>query len=242
MADGTNERTDFSIGGNELYALSALESAESHLAASAKASGKGDECRTPFAASFSAFLDWGEKASLIRPIEDFDFFQRNPDGHGDEHQAWFDEFSGRWYKSTYPNRFGLAWGRNGSATAGEYLTRLVLQNRYFADDIQLLSLVRCDEKLRVLTTQPHVPGEAALAAEIQGWFYAQGYKRLEIDNCVAWYRDLDNLLVADAHEGNVICTPDGTLFAIDLNLIKPRGETLETLLSLLPFTHPSISK
>jgi len=129
-----------------------------------------------------------------------------------------------------------------ASDGGWYLTRLVLQNRYFADDIQLLSLVRCDEKLRVLTTQPHVPGEAALAIEIQGWFYAQGYKRLEIDNCVAWYRELDNLLVADAHEGNVIRTENGTLFAIDLNLIKPCGQMLEMVLSLLPVSGMLVSK
>jgi hypothetical protein len=238
MGDGRNERTNCPHGGNEPDAFSALESAESHLAASAKTGRASDGSRPSFSASFSAFLTWGEGASLIRPIEDFDFFQRKPDGRGDEHQAWFDEFSNRWYKSTYPNRFGLAWGRKGSATPGEYLTRLVLQNRYFADDIQLISLVRCDQRLRVLTSQPHVPGEAALAEEIQQWFYGLGYMRLEIGDCVAWYLEPDNLLVADAHEGNVIRAPDGVLFAIDLNLIKPSGEMLETVLSLLPISRP----
>jgi len=94
----------------------------------------------------------------------------------------------------------------------------------------------------VLTTQPHIPGEAARAEEIQQWFRGLGYKRMEIGNCVAWYLEVENLLVADAHEGNVIRAANGTLFAIDLNLIKPRGKMLESVISLLPVSRPVIPK
>ena len=233
MRDEQRDRCNSNQGDNGENALSTLESAESYVAASAAAGAASDGRRTPFSNSFATFLTWGEEADLIRPIEDFPFFLRPPDGYGDEHEAWFDEASSRWYKSTYPNQFGLAWGRNGSATAGEYLTRLVLQNQYFGDAIRLIALVRCNQKLRVLTSQPHVPGEAALSGEIQQWFRTLGYNRLEIDDSVAWYRKPENLLVADAHEGNVIRTPAGMLFAIDLNLMKPCGEMLEVVLSML---------
>lgn len=122
------------------------------------------------------------------------------------------------------------------------MTRLLLQNIYFADDIVLIALVRCGKRLRVLTTQPHVAGEAASADEIIEWFYAQGYVKLEIDGCIAWYLEAENLLVADAHEGNVIRTEDGALFAIDLNLMKPAGEMLQTVFSYLPTSKPSKPK
>jgi len=62
---------------------------------------------------------------------------------------------------------------------------------------------------------------------------------MEIADCVAWYRETENLLIADAHEGNVIRTPDGVLFAIDPNLIQPCGEMLETVISLLLILSPT---
>jgi len=85
----------------------------------------------------------------------------------------------------------------------------------------------------VLTSQPHIAGKAALSGEIQQWFRTLGFNRLEYGDSVVWYRKPENLLVADAHEGNVIRTPTGELFAIDLNLIKPCGDMLDAVLSML---------
>ena len=140
---------------------------------------------------------------------------------------WFDESIARWYKATYANRFGLAWGREGSATAAEYLTRLRLQNQYFGDDIRLVSLVNSEGRLRIVTSQPHVVGEAASLAEIQTWFEELCFSRLEVGGRIAWYHRLENLLIADAHEGNVIKSTLGPLVPIDLNIIRPSGELLD---------------
>ena len=166
----------------------ALESAESHVARSADASDPRDGSGKEFSVAFEAFVAWGEAHDLIRPQDDFAFFLRPTDGHGDEHEAWFDEESTRWFKATYHNRFGLAWGRDGTATVGEYLTRLVLQNIYFGDDIQLVALVNSENKLRVLTSQPHIAGEPARYDEIQRWFYKLGFCRLETAGRIAWYQ------------------------------------------------------
>jgi hypothetical protein len=233
MSDERLETTNFPEGGNEPDAFSALKSAESYLATSAAAGRQGNAGRSAFSASFAALLDWGETTGLIRPEGEFSFLQRKPTAFGDEHQAWFDEGSNRWYKATYPNKFGLAWGRRGTATAGEYLTRLVLQNQYFGDDIHLAGLANCDEKLRVITSQPHIVGEHASYGEIQIWFSTLGFSRLESGDCIAWYRNDDNLLVSDAHEGNVIRSITGALFAIDLNLMKPNQEMRKLVISLL---------
>lgn len=178
-------------------------------------------------------LEWGEAESLIRSESDYPFFSRPPDGFGDEHQAWYDEDSARWFKATYANRFGLAWGRDGTATAREYLTRLLLQNLYFGDDIQLVAVVESEQKLRVLTSQPHIAGEPAPYEEIQLWFTGIGFCRIEASQRIAWYRPAENLLVADAHEGNVIWTPAGDLIPIDLNLIQPVGGLRDQILSLV---------
>ena len=140
---------------------SPLESAENHVRASTGSGGKGNEGGKEFAIAFSSLLEWAENHGLIRPHTDFPFLDRCPDGYGDEHEAWFDVISSLWFKATYPNRFGLAWAREDSATAREYLSRLVLQNRYFGDDIQLVALINTNQRLRILTSQPHISGEAA---------------------------------------------------------------------------------
>ena len=233
MSHERPERPNSAQGDNESNAPSALESAESYLAASATAGGAGDGSGSTFSASFTKLLTWGEAAGLIRPESHFSFLRREPDEAGNEHEVWFDESINRWHKATFPNRFGIAWGRKGSATASEYLTRLMLQNEYFGDDIQLVALVNCREKLRVITSQPHVAGEHAHAEEIQIWFRGLGFSRFSSGESVAWFRKDINLLVSDAHEGNVIRTADGVLFAIDLNPMRPDQEMRELVISML---------
>jgi hypothetical protein len=208
---------------------SALESAEGHVARSTGASRQAHESGNAFAHAFKALLEWGEASGLIRPESDFPFLKRFPDGHGNEHECWFDESSNRWLKATFANRFGLAWGRDGTATPAEYLKRLILQNRYFGDDIRLIALVNCDGRLRVLTSQPHIFGEPATGEEIRKWFIDLGFACLESEGRVAWYRTQENILVADAHEGNIIKikSTSTVLVPIDLNIIQPENELLE---------------
>jgi hypothetical protein len=209
------------------FGKSALKSAESYVARGASASSPRDESRSAFARAFRALLEWGEARSLICPEADFPFLGRSPDAHGNEHECWFDEPSNRWFKATFANRFGLAWGRDGTATAEEYLIRLTLQNRYFGDDIRLEALVNCNEHLRILISQPHISGGPATAKEIRDWFLSLGFYGVESGDRIAWYRIKENLLVSDAHEGNVIKTRDGVLVPIDLNIVQPSGELLE---------------
>jgi hypothetical protein len=219
------EDDDQQVQGDDRHSgQSALESAARHLAGGTGPGRSYDASRQEFSASFRAPVEWGQSTGRIRLESDFAFFDRPPDGFGDEHEAWFDEPANRWFKATYRDRFGLAWGRNGSATPGQYLTRLLLQNRYFSDDIELVTLLNSSGHLRVLTSQRHIAGEPATAQEIQAWFLAMGFKRLESAGRVAWYESGENLLVADAHEGNVIKTASGVLVPIDLNLVQPSGD------------------
>lgn len=120
----------------------------------------------------------------------------------------------------------------GTATAREYLSRLILQNTYFFDDIELVALLNCDRRLRILTSQSHIAGRAATFQEIQEWFHQLGFCRLEIDQRIAWYRKAENLLVADAHEGNVIRVTSGELVPIDLNILQPSGSIMELVVAI----------
>src|SRR5438045_1170241 len=79
----------------------ALGAAEGYVAASADPSRACDGGGKKFSATFKALCCWGEENGVIRPPSDFECFGRRPDGYGDEHQAWFDESSGRWFKATY---------------------------------------------------------------------------------------------------------------------------------------------
>jgi hypothetical protein len=225
MSGQEDQRSDAAAKDGEDSRESALIAAESYVTRSTATScslhGSGKE----FGQSFKALLEWGETRGLIRPIEDFSFFNRAPDGFGDEHQAWYDQNTNRWFKATYPNRFGLSWFGEDTASPGEYLTRLVLQNKHFNDRIDLVALVNSNGKLRVITSQPHIAGEPASHDEIQKWFLGLQFTKVESENRIAWYSALDNLLVADAHEGN-IARSGGTLVPIDLNLIQPTGELL----------------
>lgn len=219
--NGPEENTVGNIdgGGEE----GALESAEGFVARSAGTGEPGDASGEGFGPAFSALLSWGLDKRLVKPVEDFSCFARCPTAKGREHDAWFDEPSARWLKATFPNKFGLAWGRDGSATAREYLARLVLQKHYFNDDNRLVAIVNCSGKMRILTSQRHVKGGPASYEQIQNWLRSLGFTRLEIDGQIAWYREFENLLVADAHQGNVILSPNGEMYAIDLNMIQPHG-------------------
>ena len=118
-------------------------------------------------------------------------------------------------------------------TPFEYLERLRLQNDCFGDDIRLEALVNCDSKLRVLTSQPNINGEPAPADLIKQWFEVLGFKKIEAGGSVAWYDESANLLVADAHEGNVIITEDSYVVPIDLNITEPCEEMKREILLLI---------
>jgi hypothetical protein len=210
-----------------------LEAALCHLVASKRTGGPGYESGKEFSATFSALIDWAQACSFVRPKSDFPIFYRPPDAYGQEHEAWFHENAGRWLKATYPNKFGLSWGCDGSATPLEYFSRLDLQNSFFGDDIHLEAIVQCGSHIRVLTSQPHIPGEAATYAEIERWFLAWGFRKVEIGGSIAWYAIIDNLLIADAHEGNVIKTAEGVLLPIDLNIFRPEGAMLAEIQAML---------
>ena len=229
MEEGKHDKSEHHTSQDRhwIVAAGALESAQSYLAGSAGPSAPRDGSSEAFSSSFAAFVEWAIQNRLIRAEAEFPFLKRIPDASGEEHEAWFDEDSNLWFKLTYRNHFGLAWGRSGSATAGEYVSRLLLQNTFFEDDIRLVAVLNCGGALRVLTSQPHIMGEPPSQEDIVSWFGALGFSKIAIGSGIAWYHRAENLLVGDAHEGNIIKTPNGCMVPIDLNLIHPTGKLLK---------------
>jgi hypothetical protein len=91
MDDGNEHGTDKPVGTDGKTGPDSLAAAASHVAASPGTGRPGDGGSEAFTASFRALVEWAETRKLIRFERDFPFFQRPTDGHGDEHEAWFEE-------------------------------------------------------------------------------------------------------------------------------------------------------
>lgn len=203
--------------------------ANNPLAAAARATRCGaqalqarDEGRTDFSAEFKAFISFAESQGLVGRTQ---LTHRTPDWVlGKEHDIWFDASSGRVFKATRPNAFGLRPGRNEEEILvgpGYYLERLVLQNEVFGDDIWLEGVeLTAEGKVRVVTSQPFVEGHAATDEEIEAFFLANGFEKIVIDGITAWQEPARGLLVTDAHGDNILKTANGTLVPIDVNLSR----------------------
>lgn len=212
-------------------AESALESAACHLRASPRPAGaspsrerellRGRQARDLFA--------WArENDCLIEPAS----YRGLVEDCGQEHRVWLDEQRQRYFKATFPGRFGfsvtvvpgaepgLVW-----ATPLEYLERLLLHNAIFGDEIRLEGIGGEDDGLAVVSSQPNIKGGPVLPADIIGffarlWFRPLAGLHLGNPGALAFYRDLDELAVFDAHPANFVQDTHGVVLPIDLILVR----------------------
>jgi len=207
----------------------ALESAARHLRASPRPAGasparersllSGRQCRD--------LLAWAcengrlTASSLLDRVED----------SGQEHGVWLDTASQRYFKFTHPGRFGFTViATSGgvpdltAATPLEYLERLLIQNRVFGDDLRLEGIIEAGGEVSVLTSQPNLTGDPVTPSEItafmqQLWFQPLTGLSLGHPGALAFYRDLDEVAVFDAHVANFVKETAGTVLPIDLILV-----------------------
>jgi len=144
-----------------------------------------------------------------------------PSSHGREHNVWLtDTASLRVIKLTrLPSRpYGI------SASASDYLRRWARANAIFGDDIRVEGIL---PEGRFLISQPFVDGEHPNRHDLHRWLREVGW---------VMYRNTDNiwqspdgrLLMSEAHAGNFIQQPDGSIRPIDVAL-HSREEWLQQL-------------
>lgn len=174
-------------------------------------------------------LAWaGESGRLIASAV---YRPRLEDG-GQEHRVWLDEASQRYFKATFPARFGftvIALPELGlelaPATPLEYVERWLLQNPVFGDDVQLERVAEEDGGLVTLISQPNLTGGEATLEEIERfmnhlWFQPLGRLGLGGPCALGFFRDLDEVAAFDAHAGNFVKDQDGVILPIDLILVR----------------------
>jgi hypothetical protein len=164
-----------------------------------------------------------------RLIETPSHLSRIEDG-GEEHRVWLDVPAQRYFKATHPGRFGFTVIAmpDGKleltfATPLEYLERLLLQNSIFGDDLKLEGVTLETEFTVVLTSQANISGSAVTAEEICAfmtklWFQPLPHVSLGRPGALAFYRDLDEVAVFDAHPGNFVI-----ILSIDLVMVRAGG-------------------
>lgn len=101
----------------------------------------------------------------------------------------------------------------------DYLTDLLLCNRFFDDDLQMLGC--CEEcgRLHLVISQPYVSGTHPDWTELKTGLVAQGlrdpYPRAQGGNFIIDHEALGEVDVFDLHVNNVICDATGWLHPID---------------------------
>jgi hypothetical protein len=174
-------------------------------------------------------LAWAdENRCLIEPSSYLDSIE----DAGQEHRVWLNKARQRYFKATFPNRCGfsvmvLQAGEPElvASTPLEYLERLLLHNQIFGDQIQLEGVATESERLVILTSQPNITGTEASREEILEFMQRLWFARLDglsLGNpgSLAFYRDLDELAIFDAHPGNFVKDTNGAILPIDLIMVR----------------------
>lgn len=147
-----------------------------------------------------------------------------------EHQGFYDLASDRWFKITLANKAGFVLDARDAvvgvagnfearlATPLEYLERLRLANEKFADGIRFLGVIDASDGWRLVISQPNVQGGPPTPKDVLQFFR---WHKFQAVNDKTYYRAMDNLLVGDAHTGNLKKLPNGSIVPFDVLLSQP---------------------
>lgn len=98
----------------------------------------------------------------------------------------------------------------------EYFDRLLLQNEWFEDDIQLVGIGLTEAgSIYTLTSQPFIKGRASTTAEIGECLLGLGFTEIDVD-LAAWIEPKEKVVISDAHPRNVVTDSKGRILPIDL--------------------------
>ena len=166
-----------------------------------------------------ALIQWAESAGKALSFSHVEKFPRVAEGA--EHVVFHDPPRGVAVKATHVNRFGQSVIAEGMAASPlEYFERLALQNELFGDDIRIEGVAFDEAQLEIVTTQP----------EIDAYFSNLGFCRAELNPDVPLYFHPElGILVADAHDRNILRNESGVLVPIDLVIGKLGADLLRRI-------------
>lgn len=173
---------------------------------------------------------------------------------GTEHMVELDTQTGLVGKTTIPPAFGLMPKVRAhqttmlrdevtqvresiefvSATPLEYLTRWIASNDVFGDDVHLVAVIRWkDQMVSFGITQPQYHGVPAESRDIESFFHAAGWTRInDPSGHVVFFNYAFGLIAIDAEKRNCYVNRGG-LQPFDVILCKP-NECMSRYLHLYP--------
>ena len=184
-----------------------------------------------------ALIEWAEKAGKVVPFSHIEQFTRVSEGA--EHCVFHDAVRAVAVKATHVNRFGhSAFGEGVPATLLEYLDRLAMQNLLFGDNLRIEGVAFDEGQMEIITTQSWIVAHADMPtpsqSEIDEYFGQFGFRKVELTPGVPIYFQSDiGIIVADAHDRNILRNESGRLVPIDLVIGKPGPELLRLILEQL---------
>lgn len=187
---------------------------------------RGERVGEPVSLDKSERLALCEWATLNDKRVSFGFVSEfDPIGSGAEHRVYHDKKRGLAVKATHTNRFGHSvFARDTLATASEYLRRLAWSNVLLGDEFQILGVAFDEEQIEIVSAHKWIEGNTDRSApfdeEIEQYLNRFGFTRLSGIDVPLFYHPL-GLLLADAHEANVIRDRNGDCVAIDVVIGTP---------------------
>jgi len=187
------------------------------------------------AAEILALAEWAEAGNRILPSSCME--QLRPVSSGAEHLVFFDESGHQAIKLTHPGEFGHSvYGPGIKALPSQYFDRLHYQNIIFGDDINIHGLMHDGEgHVQIVTSQPWISANEErpnpTAEEIEAFFKEHSFEPVLLNpDAPLFYSKALGLLVADAHDQNVLRDGQGNLVPIDVVTGFPGPDLLRKIL------------
>ena len=100
------------------------------------------------------------------------------------------------------------------------------QNTLFGDDIRIEGVASDEGQIEIITTQPwivaHSDAPTPAQSEIDAYFAEFGFRKVEVNPDVPIYFHPElQIIVADAHDRNILRNETGRLVPIDLVIGSP---------------------
>lgn len=121
-----------------------------------------------------------------------------------------------------------------SASPLKYVERLALQNMLFGDEIRIEGVAFDESQIEIITTQPWIVASPRQPlpsqTEIDTYFSILGFRKAElIPDVPLFFHPELGILVADAHDRNILRNENGVPVPIDLAIGRPGADLLRRI-------------